>query len=335
MGEEDRTRRYAERLTQITKEEWDDIHDPKKCNALTVTRLVEFMGLGYKSPHTVLNVKEHTDFVKTLLEYGRNMEEIAVKVFQLFKDPYEFEGFDVPGKNEIWFSMLGWDPITETTRKILMRASEHEFAGKPLYGSPDLLAITKNGETHPIEIKCPRDQLCLIDMETKEDAATLGKQKAYIHSKDRRILKKLAGHILQVCTYAWILSKVNGAKVSDYCTLVYFYPDIAANKYFLVTYEIDWQEILNEDETWDLELVIQEYYEKFVPALNRGVSPRLLRRMRRGIYPFLDDEQTMMDLLVSKGIRLVQTLIIGGESTKEITSYAMDRFLTAPVEQTS
>lgn len=329
--EQQQQERFSDRITTLTKEDWDEIHNPEKCNALTVTKLVEYMGLGYSPGWGVLKKKEHNDFVKSLLEYGRNMEELAVRVIPLFHDQYGFKSFDIPKKNEIWFSMIGDCPITERYRKGLMKHSEDKEAGRPLYGSPDMLALNKNDEIHVIEIKCPRDQVCLVDMKTQEDAFNMCKQKAYINSKDRRIVKKFMGHILQVCVYAWILNKNGGVKVSEECSLMYFYPDIATNKYFIIAYDIDWDAILDLEYGWDLELVLEEFYERFLP-LSKKKDERLLQKFRRGVYPLLDDKLTLVDLF-SKGILRTRMLVAGGESTKEITSYALDQYLPGQGER--
>lgn len=329
--------RFTERLSSITQEEWQEIHNPEKCNALTVTKLVQFMGLGYDAPYRVLKKAHYNAFVEGLLEYGRSMEEIAVKVIQIFKEKYEFKSFDIPAKNEIFLSMQGANPISDRYRKSFLHASEEKDMGRPLYGSPDMLALDEDDKIHVMEIKCPRDSVCLADIETEEAALALFEEKAYINSKNARILKKLFGHALQACIYSWVLS--NGGQdpktVSEECTLMYFYPDIASNKYMIIAYDIDWQSIFDPECGWDLELVIQDYYERFVPTAKHNKNPQaLLMKLRRGVYPLLDEKYTVKDLFL-KGMLRVRMLITGGESTKEITSYAMDRFLPVQTEQIS
>ena len=339
MEEEEVGPRVSERLQDISIKEWEEIHDIEKCNALTVTRLVQYMGLGYDAPYRVLKKKSYNAFVEGLLEYGRNMEEVAVKVIQLFQRTYKFEEYDIPGKNEIWLSMLGPNFLTHKYRRDLYPVSEEKDAGRPLYGSPDMIAINEKGEHHVIEIKCPRDSVCLVDITKKEQLEDLYEQKAYINSKDRRIRKKLMGHILQAAIYAWILSKSAGTKVAEECTLMYFYPDIASNTYLIIAYDIDWEVLLNPEEGgWDLEYILQEYYEKFIPLTKKG-KVGFLRRLRSGIYPLFsnddDDIPGVFSFLLSKGMLRTRMLIAGGESTKEITSYAMGRFLPVQTEQRS
>lgn len=329
--------RLTERLSSITQEEWQEIHNPEKCNALTVTKLVQFMGLGYDAPYRVLKKPHYNAFVEGLLEYGRNMEEIAVKVIEVFKEKYKFKSFDVPAKNEIFLSTQESDPITDRFRRNSLGSSEEKYMGRPLYGSPDLLALDEGNNIHVIEIKCPRDSVCLADLETEEAALALFQEKTYLGSKTPRILKKFFGHALQTCIYAWILS--NGGQdpkiVSQECTLMYFYPDIASNRYMIIAYDLDWEAILDSECGWDLELVIQDYYKNFIPTAKYNKKPDpLLMKIRRGIYPLLDENYTVKDLF-SKGMLRTRMLIAGGESTKEITSYAMGRFLPVQTEQRS
>ena len=329
--------RLTERLSSITQEEWQEIHNPEKCNALTVTKLVQYMGLGYDAPYRVLKKPHYNAFVEGLLEYGRSMEEVAVRVIEIFKEKYKFKSFDVPAKNEIFLSTQESDPITDRFRRNSLGSSEEKYMGRPLYGSPDLLALDEGNNIHVIEIKCPRDSVCLADLETEEAALALFHEKAYINSKNPRILKKLFGHALQACIYAWILS--NGGQdpkiVSQECTLMYFYPDIASNRYMIIAYDIDWEAILDSEYGWDLELVIQDYYKNFIPTAKYNQKPDpLLMKIRRGIYPLLDENYTVKDLF-SKGTLRTRMLIAGGESTKEITSYAMGRFLPVQTEKIS
>lgn len=327
-------KRIIERLGHISFEEWSDLHNPEKCNALTVTRLVEYMGLGYDTPYRVLKKKQHTDYVKSLLEYGRNMEEIAARVIPLFHDQYGFQHYDIPKKNEIWLSMLGTTPLTDRYRRSLYPVSEEKDAGKPLYGSPDMIATNADDELHVIEIKCPRESLCLAGIITDEQMVKFYEKKAYINSEDRRIQKKLMGHILQAAIYAWILSHGTDAKVAEECTLMYFYPDVASNTYIIIAYDIDWEMLFDPEFGWDLESIIQEYYERFIP-LSKQKNDKLLRKFRRGIHPLLGDDLSTKSLFFSKGMLRTRMLKAGGESTKEITSYALDQFLPEQVEQTS
>lgn len=329
--------RTSSRLYRLSSQEWKDIHDPEKCNALTVTRLVQYMGFGYDAPCNTLRKKEHSDFVKSLLEYGRNMEEIAARVIPLFHKHYGFIEYDIPKKNEIWLCEAGMNPPSERYRKSMLWWCEDKDAGKPVYGSPDMIAIDADNQSHVIEIKCPKDSICLVDIDTDEKLEQVYKEKAYINSNQPRILKKLMGHVIQAAAYSWILSKEQRrAPVSDECTLMYFYPDIAANKYLIIAYDIDWQTIFDEDgDGWDIEEIILEYYAKFVDIWKIHKDPEpFLSKIRRGVYPLLNGDITFKGLL-SKGIVRTRMLIAGGESTKEITSYALGQFLPGQAEKTS
>jgi hypothetical protein len=325
--------RVCERI-EFTGEEWQELHDPEKSYALTVTKLVEYMGLGYDAPWKVCKKKERNDFVKSLLEYGRNMEEIAAKVIQLFGGHYSYESCDIPKKSEILCSVIGGNLLTNEYRK-QVNCSPLLLEGHGLlYGSPDLIFCNKVDSTRRVvEIKCPRDSVCLRPMKREADLLEFYKEKAYVNSSVPRIQKKLLGHILQVALYAFLMNSVD---VEEECTLMYFYPDIASNKYLIIAYDIDWAELLDWTRGgWNIDYIIKEYYQRFLPIVISGKKDQTLKDFRSGVYPLFDGgKKIKVQEMIFKGIVRTRMLIAGGESTKEITSYALDQFLPGQKEQT-
>jgi hypothetical protein len=326
--------RTCERI-DITKEEWQELHDPEKSYALTVTKLVEYMGLGYDAPWKVCKKKERNDFVKSLLDYGRNMEEIAAKVIPLFAGHYDYEWCDIPKKNEILCSVVGENLLTDEYRKRVNSTPLCLEKERLLYGSPDLILCKRIDPTkRVVEIKCPRDSICLASVRTQEDIIGIYKEKAYINSKNPRILKKLLGHMVQAALYAFMM---NSADMEEECTLMYFYPDVVSNKYLIISYDIDWPALLDWSRGgWNIDEIIKEYYQRFLQFVLLGKKDETLKAFRNGVYPLLDDDddkKLKVKDIISKGIARTRMLIAGGESTKEITSYALDQFLPGQKEQ--
>jgi hypothetical protein len=318
-------------LLKLGEDEWQELHDPEKSYALTVTRLVEYMGLGYDAPWKVCKKKEHNDFVKSLLDYGRNMEKIASRVFELFVGHYHYDHCHIPGKSDIYCRVVG-PFLTNEYRRDLNKYPMYLAGHGVLYGSPDMILCKKNMK-RVVEIKCPRESICLASVNTREDLLALYKEKAYINSKNPRILKKLLGHMMQACIYSYMMGPYQR---DEECTLMYFYPDIVSNKYLIIAYDIYWEELLLYDDGWDIPFIMREYYLVFLSLVERGANDDVLKKFRSGVHPMCDDNGKNLKVkdIISKGIARTRMLIAGGESTKEITSYALDQFLPGQKEQT-
>lgn len=339
--------------------EWEKIHhDDSK--VLTVTKLVKYMGFGYEAAWRVNQKRASNQKLDTILLHGKTTEALAIQVLQkAWASEYEekIEGFP---KNSILSSYIT-DALGQRSSRLL-------------YGTPDLICtkrkLTEDAEEvieHTVvEIKCPYKHLCFVDLvgegeDPREALLSFYKEEApHLSERSPGHIRKFLGNVLQVCIYAHLMAKnpqgILGREefLADTCKLVYFYPDVIANVFFFICYEIDYNQWVFDDDSGDagpcgfhIEDIIREYYQDFVDLkeLKTKIS------YRSGSYPlFVWNEQNDCDHrviseedsswyhdqiqdLFSRGIIQISTQVIGGENTKEIALSAMDRLLEKREEQ--
>lgn len=341
---------------QLEEGEWEKIHESK---VLTVTKLVQYMGFGYEPAWRVNSPREKNQKLDSILLYGKTTEGIAIQVLQkAWADRYNtIEPFE---KDTILFSHISNITLTEKSRRDSLFSEPLFSRGRPLYGTPDLVCHSLKEDTNEatiVEIKCPYKQLCLLDLDPEyklpDNDTLMEYYRAHAPhiSKNPTHIRKFLGHVLQVCLYAYLCGKnpevlSPTTTLKDTCKLVYFFPDIAANTYVFITYDIKYMEWVFDDDTLDegpvgfhIEDIIREYYQDFVwfsstqNRMNyRSSSYPLFTRDGDCEYRALSEEssewyQEQIQGMFSRGINQITLQVIGGENTKEITLSAMDRFL--------
>jgi len=343
------------------REEWQRLHDSK---VLTVTKLIQYMGFGYEPAWRVNHKRTSNQKLDSILLYGKTVEDIAIQVLRAAWEGSKYHIIEGFSEHSILHSHISKTNLPHQREY----DSECYFSvGRPLYGTPDLVCINFIdehiiAETTIVEIKCPYKHLCLLDLDdgqggfSREKILAHYKEHAPHLSRNPIHIRKFLGHVLQVALYWYMAQKqgksLGGGELTDNCKLVYFFPDIAANTYLAIIYNIHSQEWVFDDDSLDpgpygfhVEDIIREYYEEFVEK-----SPESLSSFRSGFYPIFEwansgvcDERLMpvetraewcqeaIQGMFSRGIDQISLLAIGGENTKEITSSAMDRFLEVRV----
>lgn len=375
-------------LLSLTKNDWDMLHDPVRIKILSVTKLVQYMGFGYEPPHYIGEKKRtHNGYLERILRHGTTMERIAKMILQKYRGFHDFH-FGMSWENGMTMYTC-WDlnmtkAITESKSEFVKLGILCEEKSYPLFATPDYVGLSYSPfeedvlYARVVEIKSPVKSVCLMDIEKGSSTKNLKKlfrDLDLMSSFKTADLKKFMGHVIQTVAYAWLLNKIKMEEyvqamggtpwkkeyrvlVEDVAELVYFYPDVAGNRYMFISYEIYWRELFEDDEEdgndvssgspkWHIEDIIQEYYEQYLPLVNRQQR----KSLRNGAYPLskrtqsfdLTEEElqkipntqhdSYRDLLF-RGIKRARVRVVGGENTKEITSCVLDLFLREQQEKT-
>jgi len=354
--------------------QWQILHDEMSTNALSVTKLVKYMGFGYDPAYTIgsgkpIQISAHLD---RILKHGSTMEILAKKVLRVYRGFHDYEFMvDWENRHTIY---SGWDMdvIGDATNRKSQDIGLLCVEGcYPLFASPDYIGMRTSPlnddivYAQVIEIKSPVYSVCLAGIDDSRIDELFKQQNRY-GSNQTRNLRKFLGHVIQTVVYAWLLEKTNmedyfkttnesfenkKIEVEDTAELVYFYPDIAANRYMFIIYEIYWREFVSDDEDndvfldetepkWHLEDIIQEYYDEYLTKTTKE------QRMafRNGSYPLSIRAQTMIEdklqsvcfqNMLSRGIKRARVRVVGGENTKEITWCELGRYSQEQIEKTS